>query len=58
MQKTHYLFHITSNKYFCHLLTLYTEKRQFCFNCAVSGQRSPQCTIEHCTVLLHGTIEY
>ena len=32
-------------------------KRSFCFDRAVSGQRSPQCTIARCNVPLHGTIK-
>ena len=36
---------------------LYTGKHQFCFNLTVSGQKSLQRNIEHCTVLLQSTIE-
>ena len=35
---------------------LYTGKHQFCFDGAVSGQRSSQCTIAHCTVLLNSDV--
>ena len=36
----------------------YTVKQQFCFDRAMSGRRSLQCTTERCTVLLHRTIEH
>ena len=60
MKNIHYLFHIASTIYVCHLQPLYTGKRQFCFDRAVSGQRSPQCTIDRCTVslILQGTIAH
>ena len=48
MKDIHYLFYITSKNNFViknDKLTLIYWKMQFCFDRAVSGQRSPQCTI-------------
>ena len=48
MKDVHFLFYITSKTYFVIYdakLTLTYCKTQFCFDRAVSGQRSPQCTI-------------
>ena len=53
MKDIHFLFYITSKTYFVIYnakLTLIYRKTQFCFDCAVSGQRSP-------SVPLHGTIQ-
>ena len=61
MKTIHYLFYITSKIYFCYLqplINLYKlENSNSFFDCAVSDQRSRQCTIECCTVILHGSVE-
>ena len=61
MKNIHFFVSNNTNVYFCHLQR-YTdlkilENAKSVLIVPSLGQRSPQCTIEGCTVLLHGIIK-